>query len=118
MNVIMSAEEFSFLENFSNHQGVPFFRILKQALELLWDIDVIICIVSFWNERHKYYNYGESLVEWCERPTSHYKQFQNDCLAVYNNMKRHFNQVSILNVHYRDPLTTFCCSFLPNATHP
>ena len=123
VNVIVSAEEFSFMGNSTNDQGVPFFALLKQTLQD-WNVHVIVgyrrhyeWIVSFYNEKHKHWNFGESLVEWYASPTNHVYRFQNDCLAVYTTMKRHFDHVSILNVHDGNPLTSFYCNLVPKAMH-
>lgn len=133
-NVICSAEEFSLMLHAVDQDGTPFFTLLKEELKD-WNIHVVVgyrrhfeWIVSLYNQKQreksiknkrKKVDYGESLVEslvdWYRSSDSFLSQFQNDCLHVYQQMQRHFDNVSILNFH-SDFLTSLYCVVLPNAS--
>lgn len=119
-NVILSAEEFSYLLDVVDVHGKPFFRRFKEEVRD-WQVYVAVgyrrqyeWIASFYNQRHRTKNYQEPFVSWYRDNSP----FQNNCHHVYSVMKDIFPKVSVINVHsQQDLMTNMFCNILPNATH-
>jgi hypothetical protein len=127
-NLILSSEDFSLMLNARDIHGTHFFTLLQQALPR-HDIQVAVgyrryheWLVSLYNEIHKVHKHGEAFVTWYRRRRNSRRRGPHKyCNHVYSEMKKHFKNVQIINVHSPsndgDLMSNVYCDMMSNATH-